>query len=57
MVIKVRKYSKKEVSTMKIIKNILMSYLTVIMILALLPAFLITNDISLIEEMISSMNR
>lgn len=54
---KVRKYNKKEVSTMKIIKNMLMSYLTVIMILALLPAFLITNDISLIEEMISSMNR
>ncbi|ANB58694.1 hypothetical protein GFC29_183 [Anoxybacillus sp. B7M1] len=40
----------------KIIKNALMSYITVLFILALLPAYLVTNDISLISGIIESMN-
>ncbi|MBB5323893.1 hypothetical protein HNQ34_000985 [Anoxybacillus tepidamans] len=39
-----------------ILKNAVASYVTVLAVLVLLPAFLITNDISIIEEMIESMN-
>ncbi|GMB08029.1 hypothetical protein EDD69_10927 [Thermolongibacillus altinsuensis] len=41
----------------KTLKNVVLSYVTVLVVLALLPAFLITNDISLIEEMIASLNK
>jgi hypothetical protein len=40
----------------KIFKNIFVSYVTVLIVLVLLPAFLVTNDISLIEGIIESMN-
>ncbi|WP_198020508.1 hypothetical protein [Anoxybacteroides tepidamans] len=41
----------------KILKNTVASYATVLIILVLLPAFLVTNDISLIEGIIESMNK
>ncbi|MBB6176478.1 hypothetical protein HNQ82_001292 [Anoxybacillus tengchongensis] len=38
---------------MKIVKNIIVSYATVVAIIALLPAFLITNDVSIIDSFLS----
>jgi len=40
----------------KILKNAIASYVTVVVVLVLLPAFLVTNDISLIQGIIESMN-
>ncbi|EMI11171.1 MULTISPECIES: hypothetical protein [Anoxybacillus] len=39
---------------MKIVKNIIVSYATVVTIIALLPAFLITNDVSIVDAFLSS---
>lgn len=39
-----------------ILKNAVASYVTVLIVLVLLPAFLITNDINVIEGIIESMN-
>ncbi|EPZ39416.1 MULTISPECIES: hypothetical protein [Anoxybacillus] len=39
---------------MKIVKNIIVSYATVVTIIALLPAFLITNDVSIVDTFLSS---
>ncbi|ANB60408.1 hypothetical protein [Anoxybacteroides amylolyticum] len=41
----------------KIFKNTITSYVTVIVVLILLPVFLITNDISVIQGIIESMNK
>ncbi|MBA2874224.1 hypothetical protein [Thermaerobacillus caldiproteolyticus] len=38
-------------------KNALLSYMTVLVVLALLPAFIITNDISLVDALIEAINR
>lgn len=40
----------------KILKNAITSYVTVVVVLVLLPAFLVTNEISLIQGIIESMN-
>ncbi|WP_280109617.1 hypothetical protein [Anoxybacillus flavithermus] len=39
---------------MKIVKNVIVSYATVVAIIALLPAFLVTNDVSIIDSFLSA---
>jgi len=41
----------------KIFKNAITSYVTVIVVLVLLPVFLVTNDISVLQGIIESMNK